>query len=473
VNKEYSPKTSGASARFSERVDTSAELYSNSAACPCPQTKGRRLTEPAAAGATCFTVREPDSVDGEFECVLWQRSVHGKFLGLFFANYVNSPSRPAPPASKLLRPSPALHLLTCDSPFYNHCVSEPPRSQILVEIILNPNWWNRNYGISFNESFYFDKQQRIQNDLRMRTELFDRFGIGEPNPVPRPIIGSQHVAGGFVVPALLGVQVRFLEDQAPWPIPLNLSREEILALKVPKLETTWPMDQLLAQMDELEKEFGYVVGDFNTGGIFNTSLELRGQQLFIDLLEDEELVKHLFAVVSETQAQVAEYVKLGTGTTSVATNRSILNVEPKIYVNSNCSVQMVSPGTYEKLLFPFEFSLAERLRPYGIHHCGDNLHRFAKVYAKTGAVFYDVGWGSDVAKCSEMLPQAFLNLRLNPVRMLRESPDTIRSDTLRLLSAAGRTDKVGVCCINMDYGTPDQNIMAMFQAVRDFSDRRS
>jgi len=86
------------------------------------------------------------------------------------------------------------------------------------------------------------------------------------------------------------------------------------------------MDELSRQMDELEKEFGYVVGDFNTECVFDTALQLRGQEMFVDLLENAELVPHLFAVVAETQAQIASYVRPRTGTSSVWTNRSILNV---------------------------------------------------------------------------------------------------------------------------------------------------
>ncbi|MCP5114119.1 MAG: hypothetical protein GY953_25085, partial [bacterium] len=66
-----------------------------------------------------------------------------------------------------------------------------------VEVIFNPNWWFRNYGISFAKSFYLDRERRIENDVKMRKALQERFGIGEPNPEPRPIIGSRHVAGGF------------------------------------------------------------------------------------------------------------------------------------------------------------------------------------------------------------------------------------------------------------------------------------
>src|SRR5450756_650774 len=115
--------------------------------------------------------------------------------------------------------------------------------------------------------------------------------------------------------------------------------------------------------------------------------------------------------------------------------------------------------------FPTEHRIAERLQPFGIHHCGSNLHVVAPEYAKLSPVFVDVGWGSDVARCREMLPHAFLNLRLNPVRMLNCTPREIADDTKSLLCAARSLERIGVCCINMDHATPDENIFAMFEVV--------
>lgn len=340
---------------------------------------------------------------------------------------------------------------------------------IPVEVIFNPNWWHRNYGISFDESFYFDRRQRIANDVVMRRALHESFGIGEADPQPRPIIGSRHIAGGFVLPALLGVEVRFSPAEAAWPVPIDLPREKIMALRAPDIRATWPMNRLIVDMDAMEHEFGRVIGDFNTAGVFNTALELRGQQLFMDLLEDDEMVEHLFSVVAETEAAVSGYVRGRTGTCSVAVNRSIVNVDPRIHIESNCSVQMISPAVYRHCLLPWHVRLAQRRAPFGIHHCGDNLQTFAPAYAETHAVFYDVGWGSDVARCSAALPDAFLNLRLSPVRLLQGTAEEARNDALTLLKAAGRTSKVGLCCINMDHGTPDENVRAVFAAARDFT----
>ncbi len=49
--------------------------------------------------------------------------------------------------------------------------------------------------------------------------------------------------------------------------------------------------------------------------------------------------------------------------------------------------------------------------------------------------------------------------------MLQQTSDEIRRDTERLLLAAGPLDKVGICCINMDYGTSDENVKAMLEVV--------
>jgi uroporphyrinogen-III decarboxylase len=342
------------------------------------------------------------------------------------------------------------------------------RHNIPVEVIFNPNWWFRHYGISFNRSFYLDKTTRILNDLVMRRGMFERFGLGGTDPQPRPVIGSMYVAGGFILPALYVVEIRFAENEAPTPIPLDLSPEEIFALKAPEIERTWPMDVLITNMDDLEAEYGYVVGDLDTDGVLNTALQLRGMQLFTDFIKNPDLVQHLFSLIAETTLAVARIIKQRTGSCAISTNRSILNVDPQIYLHSNCSVQMISPATYEKFLFPYEMKLSEQLKPYGIHHCGKNLQLYCPVYARLPVSFLDAGWGSDITKCRKAFPETFLNLRLSPMDMLWKKPDEIREITTQLLTKGYSPGKTGVCCINMDYGTPDENVMAMLDAVENY-----
>ena len=336
-----------------------------------------------------------------------------------------------------------------------------PRQAVSVpcELVFNPNWWHRNYGIRFDEPFYFDREARIANDLAMRRALWARYGAGEADPQPRQIIGSEHVAGGFVMPALFGCQIRFAANEAPWPVPRNLPADEVRALRAPHWQTAWPMDRLIADMDR-----GCLYGDFDLDGVLNTALQVRGQDLYLDFFDAPDAAHHLLSLITETQIELALYMRRRTGTCGVSCNRSILNVDRGLFLHSNCSVQMVSPKVYRVFLLPYERRLAAALAPYGIHHCGNNLHLFAPIYAELPLAFVDVGWGSDVARCRAALPHAFLNLRLSPVRMLQQSNREIREDAERLLASAGAN--AGLCAINMDYGTPDENVHALLHVAR-------
>jgi len=340
---------------------------------------------------------------------------------------------------------------------------------IPVEVVFNPNWWHLNYGICFDQSFYLDRQTRIESDVIMRKALFDRFRFGESNPSPRPLIGSMMVAGGFFVPALFGVPIKFSDNEAPWPTGLTMTDEEIMQLQPPDLQNTWPMNTLLRDIPVLMDTFGYVIGDFDLDGLFNTALHLRGQRIFMDLMEAPELVDHLFDVLAETYVSLVNLMRGLTGSCSIATNRSIIHVDPSIFLHSNCSISMVSPLLYKKTLLKYELYLAERLQPYGIHHCGENLHQFIHIYNLVPSVFFDVGWGSNVEQVRKACPNSFLNLRLNPVRMLQCTSDEIYQDTLGLLLSVGTPEQVGVCCINMDAGTPDDNVFAMAAAAYDYA----
>jgi uroporphyrinogen-III decarboxylase len=346
-----------------------------------------------------------------------------------------------------------------------------PDQFLPLELVFNPNWWHQTAGISFDREFYLDVEARIANDLTMRRVLHERYGqmgLGEADPQPRPIIGSAHVAGGFVIPALLGAEIQFAPDAAPQPLALELSPADVERLEPPDWRNLWPMNVLLSQMDELQARFGYVVGDVNTDGVLNAAYHLYGQAMFVDFYEAPQRLSRLLEMIAELIGDVARAFQQRTGTYSVSVNRMAAHLAPSPFLHANCSVQMISPKSYRDLQYPVELRLAQRLQPFGVHHCGSNLHRIAPEYARLPAAYFEVGWGSDVAQSRAALPDAFLNLRLSPVRMLQSSPAEIAADTEGLLQAAADTGslaRTGLCCINLDAGTPDDNLFAMYEVL--------
>ena len=51
------------------------------------------------------------------------------------------------------------------------------------------------------------------------------------------------------------------------------------------------------------------------------------------------------------------------------------------------------------------------------------------------------------------------------MKILSCSPKEVKADLEKLLLDAGPLDKVSVCCINMYHGTPDENVIAMYEVV--------
>src|SRR5512134_3792820 len=189
---------------------------------------------------------------------------------------------------------------------------ESSRVSLPIELVFNPNWWHQTAGICFDQSFYLDPQARIQNDVIMRRVLYQRYcelGLGEQNPQPRPVIGSQYVAGGFVIPALLGADIWFASDAAPQPRPMHLKPEQIDQLEKPDFRQTWPMVELIAQMDILEAEWGYLTGDLNTDGLLNAAYHLYGAELFTDFYNAPQRVQHLLEMIGQLIVDVSEYVR--------------------------------------------------------------------------------------------------------------------------------------------------------------------
>lgn len=341
-----------------------------------------------------------------------------------------------------------------------------------MEVVFHPHWWHNNYGLDFDERFFHDPDVRVEAERRMRQMLHDRFGgigMGEENARPRPVIGPVHNGLGYVIPALLGCEVQFFAESSPQVITANMNDDQIQALEVPDIVNTSPMREIIRMMDILQTRYGYLEGDICCEGVQNVALYLRGNQLFADYYENPSIAHRVLKTVAETILEVAKYVRSRTGTTSVSCNRTLAFLQPAIHMTANCSVTMVSNKTYEEFVLPYDNYLAAELQPYGIHYCGTDMDRLSEGFSKVkGCEFFDVGWGSDISSCREAFPKAWFNLRLSPVKLLTCSPEEVRADTENLLSQGKPLERASVCCVNMDYGTPDENVMAIYEVVEKY-----
>jgi hypothetical protein len=332
-----------------------------------------------------------------------------------------------------------------------------------VEIVLAPAWWHRHAGIVFDEDFFFHPAKRVEAEQQMEQVLYERwgrFGLGADRGKDLPMIGAVHLAAGYLVSAMLGCAVEYAADTPPVVKPacrdhLNLTAET--ALRSPAYK------KFASLSDALRTRHGGLLGDVNWGGVLNVALDLRGQSLFCDFRDQPNKVQEFLGGIRDVIEQLTAEVARLTGSTSISVNRLVRHFAEPVFLHSECSHTMISVRDYEQFLMPFDAAWSER-RPFGIHYCGSDPHRYAEVFSRLPHLdFLDVGWGGDVAELRRHLPNTFLNIRYSPVEIARQTPAEIRATVRRLVTNSGNPWLTGVCCINMDQNVTDAQISALFE----------
>jgi len=341
-----------------------------------------------------------------------------------------------------------------------------------VEVVFAPEWWHRHAGICFDRDFFFHPARRVEDERKMEQVLHEKwgqFGLGSGASEVRPEVGAVHLAAGYMISQMLGCEVRYHEDHPPQIVPRNAEK---LIVELERAFDSQVSRDFQNLVESLKSRYGRVSGDVNWSGILNIALDLRGQDVFVDMYTRPEDVQRSFCQIAGVIERFVAGVESSTGTSSISVNRNVRHLARPVFLHSECSHTMISEAFYEKFLMPLDVAWSERHRPFGIHYCGPDPHRYASMFARLPHLdFLDVGWGGDVAQLRKFLPNTFLNIRLSPVEIVRQSVDEIRSTIVRLVSASGDLRLTGVCCINMDDAVTDDKVSAIFETVAELRRR--
>jgi hypothetical protein len=337
-----------------------------------------------------------------------------------------------------------------------------------VDIVLSPSWWYNHTGITFDEDFFYHPIRRVEVEQKMEQVLYEKwgqFGLGEDRRKSKPEVGAVHLAAGFLISEMLGCDVKYEEDNPPQVIPKG--REDLLInAEDPFKSSAFKRFEYL--VETLHQKHGYLSGDVNWGGILNIALDLRGQDLFVDMFESPEQVHQFFSNLESVISRFVDGIHTKTKTSSISVNRNILHVDKQVFLHSECSHTMISAEQYNQFLFEYDKNWSLKRRPFGIHYCGEDPHRFAESFAKVPNLdFLDVGWGGDLTILRKHLPDTFLNIRMSPVEITSQSVSEVEKTVRRLVLDSENPWLTGVCCINMDDKVTDDKITAIFNSVEE------
>ena len=336
-----------------------------------------------------------------------------------------------------------------------------------VDIVLAPEWWNKNEKMTFDRDFFYHPLKRVEEEQRMEKILYERwgkFGMGQHRDDARPEIGAVHLAAGFLLSEMLGCEVNYSEGHPPQVLPAH---QDLRNIDVDRAFRSAAFQQVTGLTDSLKKKYGYLSGDINWGGILNIAMDLRGENIFLDMMMNPDEVKEYFAGIATVIEKFTSFLQAETGTTSISVNRGVRHLEKPVLLHSECSHTMISEEDYENYLLPFDQEWSKN-RPFGVHYCGADPHRMAASFAKIPHLdFLDLGWGGDVKILRKHLPETFFNIRLSPVEIARQSHEEIRETIIRLVHDSGNPYLTGVCCINMDDSVSDDRIDVIFETVEE------
>jgi hypothetical protein len=300
----------------------------------------------------------------------------------------------------------------------------------------------------------------------MEKVLYDRwgrYGLGEDHDKDVPWVGPVHLAAGYLTSDMFGCRIDYFDGAAPQVIPVEADRLEI-SRDAPFESPAFKRCERL--LDDLKAKYGYVKGDIGWGGVLNSALDLRGQAFLMDMIDEPDEATRFAGEIAAVIERFTQQMVRATGSTSISVNRNVRHIAEPVLLHSECSNVMISTDMYEQFFLPIDVEWSKRYRPFGIHHCGRDPDRFAESYAKLPHLdFLDVGFGGDVAKLREHLPDTFLNIRLGPVEIVGQTLDEIRQTIRRLVYESGNPYLTGVCCINMDHQVSDEQVAAIFEEV--------
>jgi len=335
------------------------------------------------------------------------------------------------------------------------CAGSEP--EMRVEFGFTPRWFRASCGIDFSERWHLDPLYRGETVAAMREELNRRFPSlrlgGDP---AAPCVNLDGVHGALTMALIFGIPAQYFRDNWPAARLDPWSREQVAALEVPDLPNVPVIAQLMEQMDSIEQRAGRIEGYINWQGVLNSAYRLRGQEIFVDLLQDAGLAHHLFEVLARTMIAGMRLIYERQRRTGVVVRHATV---------SNCLVNMVSPAAYREHLFPYDKMIADAFEDFGVHNCAWNANAYIYDYARFPNLGYvDMGLESDLALAKRLCPRARRAIMYKPTDLAVKPLDAIRADLLRVRRQYSPCD---IVMADIDLGTPGERVEAFARIAQE------
>ncbi len=307
-----------------------------------------------------------------------------------------------------------------------------------------PGWFAARMELDYGPDWHAEPRRRLRSFQEMGRALNREFPELRLGGEPDKMVGSiSQIQTCCLLAAFFGQEIMY--DRHTWPVnaPAHLDDAAADRLEMPDFRSHPAYENLFRQMDEIARDWGFVEGELNFQGVLNTAFRLRGEQIFLDMLEAPERARRVFAAVTDTMLAFSADVRA---------RQRRPGCDHDWFVTANCVVNMISAELYREFIQPCDRRLAAGRRLFGIHNCAWTVDAYASAYAETAPLAYlDFGMDSDFALLARLFPQTSLCAMYSPGELLHDSPAVKRRKLSRL------HDQIGACRIiltDIDRDTP-------------------
>ncbi len=329
------------------------------------------------------------------------------------------------------------------------------------EIGFTPAWFHKYCDIDFSERWHHDPDYRLESHEKMQAEVRRRFpghDIGRVLRAEPPDLLSG-LFGTCLMPHLFGQRLQYFADQ--WPAGKDhpyADSTKADALEPLDLDAHPRFQDILRQCDLIERLTGGLFGQCNWQGVLNTAFRIRGQQIFLDMIESPQRAHHLFQCITTTMVD---------GIKKLYQRQRRAGIDYQFGSTANCVVNMVSRAMYEEHMLPFDLQLRAEFVSFGLHNCAWIVDPYMEPYATIPALGYiDMGLTSDLKKAKRLFPDARRTVLYTAMELAEKNQEEIRADFAKIAREYAPCD-VGMP--NIDIHIPDQRVKFALDLCQEFS----
>jgi hypothetical protein len=301
---------------------------------------------------------------------------------------------------------------------------------IKVQASVSKGWLHREGGFNFNQQYYMDPHYRMQQDEACHAFIRERFpdyplynmednlvqaehvvpdmmlvGAIQPNMIIAAALGAEFIFAPDKDSDVKGFPLKDIDDAAKLP-PVA----DVLQLPfIKRLEK-----QYLAASEKhpecriIPPFFWDTSGRATIHGIITTSMKFIGQDIFIKMMMESDLVKAIHSWITEVYIGVIRHF-------------SELGYLPVTSVHvGECSGTMLDEYSYREFVTPFISRLGREFGAVRLHSCGNADHVMDPICEVENLTIIDTGSNTSLAGIRKRMGRDFEINVFPPVEVLTE-----------------------------------------------------